>query len=157
MFVCIYRFTKWPECCALRNIRAESVAKAFVALVVTRHGVPLECQSDQGTQFTSTLFKEVGRLIGMKGTYSAAYFPQANGLVERFNRTLRTLLRAYVSKNQKDWCEYLDLVLFAYRTSVHSSTGFSPFELVYGRAARLPMHLLCPPGDDNHFESINSC
>jgi hypothetical protein len=154
ILVCMDRFTKWPECCALRNIRAETVARAFVALVVTRHSIPLECQSDQGTQFTSSLFKEVGRILGMKDTYSAAYHPQAQGLVERFNNTLCTLLRAFVSKNQKDWCQYIDLVLFAYRTSVHNSTGFSPFELVYGRAPRLPMHSLCPPGDDRHYESV---
>lgn len=154
ILVCMDRFTKWPECCAMRNIRAETVARAFVALIVTRHGVPIECQSDQGTQFTSALFKEVGNILGMKDTYSAAYHPQAQGLVERFNSTLCTLLKAFVAKNQKDWCQYLDLVLFAYRTSVHSSTGFSPFELVYGRAPRLPMHSICPPGDDRHYETV---
>ena len=153
LLVCMDRFTKWPECCPLRNIRADSVARAFVALVVTRHGVPMECQSDQGTQFTSTMFREVGRLLGMKHTYSAAYHPEAQGLVERFNSTLCALLRAFVAKNQKDWCQYLDLVLFAYRTSTHSSTGFSPFELECGRSARLPMHDVCPPADDKHYDS----
>lgn len=77
ILVCMDRFTKWPECLALRNIWAEIVARAFIGMVITRDGVPLECQSDQGTQFTSSLFQEVSRVRGMKDTFSAAYEPQA--------------------------------------------------------------------------------
>jgi len=54
------------------------------------------------------------------------------------------MLRQYVQTNQTDWCSYLDLVMMAYRTSVHSSTGYTPFELNHGRQARLPTHLLAP-------------
>ena len=146
------KFTKWPECVALRSATATVVARAFVSLVVTRHGVPLTVQSDRGRQFTSHLFAEVSRILGMKQQLSCAYRPQSQGLVERWNRTMAEMLRQYVRTNQSDWCSYLDLVLLAYRTSVHSSTGYTPFELQHGRQARLPTHLLVPENTKT-FES----
>jgi hypothetical protein len=87
---------------------------------------------------------EVSKLLGMRHNFSSSYHPESQGLVERFNKTLCHLLKSYVSSNQKDWCSYLDLVLFAYRTSPQSSSRITPFELVHGRLARLPVHLICP-------------
>ena len=70
--------------------------------------------------------------FGIDKSCTTAYHPQGDGLVERFNRSLLQLLRAYVDK-QTDWEQYLPLVLYAYRTSVHSSTGVAPFVLMFGR------------------------
>lgn len=138
------RFTKWPECVALRSATAPVVARAFLSAIVTRHGVPMEVASDRGAQFTSAVFSELEKLLGMKQKLSCAYCPQTQGLVERWNRTMVEMLRQFVATDQKDWCQYLDLVMMAYRTSVHSSTGNTPFELEHGRQARLPTHLLLP-------------
>lgn len=91
----------FPQCATMRNIRAETVARAFVGLVVTRHGVPVECQSDQGTQFT--LFSEVSRILGIEQKLAVPHHPAAQGLVERFNHTLCSLLKAFVARNQRDW------------------------------------------------------
>jgi hypothetical protein len=60
-------------------------------------------------------------------------------MTERFNGTLLDMLSMYVSKHQKNWSSALPYVLFAYRSSVHESTGKSPFELLYGRQPRLPI------------------
>jgi hypothetical protein len=120
------------------------VARAFLSNIITRHGIPLEVSSDRGAQFTSAIFTELAKLMGMKQILSTAYRPQTQGLVERYNRTLTEMLRQFVAADQKDWCTYLELVVFAYRTSIHSSTGHTPFELMYGRQARLPSHLLLP-------------
>ena len=70
--------------------------------------------------------------LGILKTRTTAYHPQGDGMVERFNRSLLQLLRCYVQR-QNDWEQYLPLVLYAYRTALHSSTGCSPFELMFGR------------------------
>ena len=138
------RFSKWPECAALRNVTAPTVARTFLIQVVTRHGIPLVVSSDRGAQFTSAVFQQLSKLLGMKQGLSTAYRPQTQGLVERWNRTMMEMLRQFTATTQKDWCAYLDVVMFAYRTSQHFSTGFTPFHLIYGREARLPTHLLLP-------------
>ena len=68
----------------------------------------------------------------MKKSRTTAYHPQGDGMVERFNHTLLQLLRTYVTR-QEEWEKHLPLALYAYKISVHSSTGVSSFELMYGR------------------------
>ena len=70
--------------------------------------------------------------LGIERTRTTAYHPQSNGQVERFNCTLESMLSKVVSDNQKDCDIHLPKVLFAYRTSIHESTGFSPFLVTYG-------------------------
>ena len=70
---------------------------------------------------------------------TSSYHPQTDGLTERFNRTLINIISKYVDRNQDDWDNHLQLALYAYRTAVHSSTQFSPFELVFGRLPTLPI------------------
>ena len=66
------------------------------------------------------------------------YNPQANGLVEGFNRTLADILTGYVSANQRNWPQFLPLVAHAYRTTVSTATGVTPFRAMHGREARMP-------------------
>ena len=80
----------------------------------------------------------VCELMGIKKINTTAYHPQTNGLVERFNRTLTSMLAKTVQKQGRDWDEHLPYVLYAYRTSIQESTKESPFYLLYGRDARLP-------------------
>ena len=95
-----------------------------------------------GTNFMSTLLEEVYRLLQVKRIRTSPYHPQTDGLVERFNGTLKMMLRKFVSRNQKDWDDYLPYLLFAYREVPQESTGFSPFELLYGRRVRGPLDVL---------------
>jgi len=84
------------------------------------------------SNFESSLLTQTLEAFGVQKSRTTAYHPQGDGMVERFNRSLLQLLRVYVDK-QSEWEHYLPLVLYAYRTSVHSSTGVSPFLLMYGR------------------------
>ena len=75
-----------------------------------------------------------------------------DGMVERFNRTLLSMLSMYVDQNHHDWDKWLSQVVFAYRTSVHSTTGVSPFEIIHGRKAVLPIDIQfrCEINDTNN-------
>ena len=107
-------------------------------------GAPQILLTDQGKNFESKLIAELCDLLQIDKRRTTAYHPQCDGQVERFNRTLTTMLSMYVEKNQKDWDRWLPQVLLAYRSSVHESTGATPFALLYGREARLPVDLCFP-------------
>ena len=76
------------------------------------------------------------KLLGIEKTRSSTFHPQGNGFIERQNTTIIKMLDQYVSSNQKDWDVHLDLVMLAYRSSVHSSTGYIPSILHIGRELR---------------------
>lgn len=143
-------FTKWTEAFAIPNQEARTVATILVQEFVCRYGVPRELHTDQGRQFESALFQEMCRLLDIEKTRTTSFHPQSDGMVERFNRTLKDMLAAVVAPDQKDWDTWLPYLMMAYRSAVHTSTGFTPTELMLGRNVTLPLDLLLPkPPDDN--------
>ncbi|RWS23056.1 Pol polyprotein-like protein, partial [Leptotrombidium deliense] len=131
--------TKCVECKAVPKATAWEVAKMIVEMVLCRHGCPQKILSDRGLQFLSKVAKNIYDLMNTAHVKTTSYHPQTNGLVERFNRTLNIMLSMFVSKDQRDWDRALAMVVFAYMTSVQESTGYTPFYLLYGREARLPV------------------
>ena len=97
--------------------------------------------SDQGRHFESNLMQEVCYLMGIHKSRTSAYHPRCDGPVERQNRTLQDMLTGFVSQHQHDWGHWIELVAYAYNTSVHSATGYIPYEMVFGRLARTPVEL----------------
>ena len=89
--------------------------------------------SDQGREFVNKLSEHLYHLTNTHHRISTAYHPQTNGLVERFNQTLQRALLKLVRKEQDNWDDYLDGVLFAYRTSKQKSSQATPFEIMYCR------------------------
>ena len=132
--------TRYPEAVALANIDTKSVAEAL--FLHTRVGFPQEILSDHVSQFTSDLMHEISRLLSIKQITSSVYHPICNGLCERFNGTLKLMLRKKCEERPKDWDRYLNALLFAYRETPQSSTGCSPFDLLYGRRVRGPLCIL---------------
>ena len=133
--------TRYPEAVALPNIETERVAEALID-IFCRIGFPVEMLTDLGSQFTSSLMNEICRLISMKQLTTTPYHPMCNGLVERFNGTLKLMLKRICAEKPRDWDKYLNAMLFAYREVSQESLGFSPFELIYGRSVRGPMAIL---------------
>lgn len=133
--------TRYPEAVALKGIETEKVAEALID-IFCRIGVPKEMLTDQGTQFTSELMAETSRLLSFRPLTTTHYHPMCNGLVERFNGTLKQILRRLCTERPKDWDKYISAALFAYRDATQESLGFSPFELVYGRTVRGPIRIL---------------
>ena len=79
--------------------------------------------------------------MGIQKTRTTAYHPQGDGQIERQNRTLQEILSTFVSEHPNNWDLYVDQAVFAYNTSRHEATGFSPYELVFGRVARMPIEI----------------
>ena len=133
--------TRYPEAVPLRQIDTATVAEALLS-IYSRLGFPQEMLTDRGAQFTSDVMKEVSRLLSIRHITTTPYHPQCNGLVERFNGTLKRMLNKMCEEQPKDWDRYIDPLLFAYRETPQESTGFAPFELMYGRVVRGPLMIV---------------
>ena len=141
--------TKWPEAKPVPVATAEETSKFIYENIICRHGCPAKLLSDRGTHFNNQMVEKLLEKFGIKHVFSTPYHPQTNGLVERFNRTLCESLSKLV-KQTDEWDKYIAPVLFAYRTSKHSTTKISPFYLVNGREAKLPVDNL-----SDNLENIN--
>jgi hypothetical protein len=128
------RFSKLVKTEPLKRITATAVAEAFTVSWVFSYGPPKLLLSDNGTQFNARFFRTCCKTMGIKQHFTTPYHPQTNGQVERFNRTILAQLRAFVGDDQTTWDRYSHAVTYAYNTQVHSSTGFSPFDLVLSRS-----------------------
>ena len=133
-------FTKWVELFALRSITAQDVAEKLM-LVCCRHGMPETILSDQGTNYQAALISELLELLDVRRVRTSPYHPECDGLTERFNRTLKTMIASYVNEDQDDWDTKLPMLAFAYNTAVHATTKCTPFELIYGREPKIPLDL----------------
>src|SRR5436189_469121 len=130
--------TKWSEAKAMKEATAKNVVEFIYQEVICRHGCPRVILSDRGTHFRNELVDGLCEKFEIKHKLSSPYHPQTNGLVERFNRTLCESL-AKVSEKEDEWDEHIESVLFAYRTIKHNTTKKTPFFMVYGREAILPI------------------
>ena len=135
-------FTKWAEAFGIPNQEAITVATKLVDHVFCRLSMPTQLHSDMGAQFESQLIKDISGLLGIKKTHITPYHPQSDGLVERLNRTILSMLATTVKDHGEEWEVHLAKVCFAYNTSIHKSTGFTPFYLMYRRQARILIDLI---------------
>uniref|UniRef100_A0A674PL68 Integrase catalytic domain-containing protein n=1 Tax=Takifugu rubripes TaxID=31033 RepID=A0A674PL68_TAKRU len=139
LVVCDYA-TRYPEAFPLKVVTAKQVASCLLQLF-SRVGIPREVLTDQGPNFMSKTLQQVYDLLGIKRIRTTPYHPQTDGLVERFNQTLN-MLRRFVDDSGKEWDQWLPYLLFAYREVPQESTGFSPFELLYGHQVQGPLDVL---------------
>jgi hypothetical protein len=141
LIVAMDYLTKWPEAIAVPDCKAETIARFLYEEIITRHGTPNEILSDRGTSFLNKVVKELCDKFQIKHRLTSSYRPQTNGMVERFNRTIGECISKLLSEKEKEWDEYVHAVLMAYRTTKHETTKFTPFQLLYGRQAKLPVEL----------------
>lgn len=138
--VWVDKLTKWVTYAATKTeVDAPQLATLTFHRVVRLHGVPVVIVSDRDPRFTSIFWRALWQQLGTGLHMSTAFQPQTDGQTERQNRTLEELLRSYVSYKQDDWDEHLAAAELAYNCAVHSSTGYSPFFLNYGRHPHLPI------------------
>ncbi|GJW39358.1 reverse transcriptase domain-containing protein [Tanacetum coccineum] len=135
LIVAIDYFTKWIEAKAVTTITGNQVKKFVWDNIVCRFGLPGEIISDNGKQFRDNPFKAWCEKLCIRQCFASVKHPQANGLVERSNRSLGEGIKARLDERSKDWIEELPHVLWAYRTMIKSSNGETPFSLTYGTEA----------------------
>ena len=114
---------------------------------ISRFGTPSDVTTDQGRQFTSSLWAELHKILGIKSLRTTSYHPQANGMVERVHRVLKERLMA--RDGARDWMSHLPMVLLGLRASLREDSDTSPAQLVLGAPLRLPGQLLPSPHVDS--------
>ena len=154
------RFTRWPEAVPIKDMKAPTVAKAYVTHWVSRMGVPADMTSDRGVQFVSRLWQAMSEYLGTQLHPTTAYHPQANGLVERWHRTLKSSIMARVEAAGSNWVDQLPWILLGLRiTPKEDLDGASPAEMVYGQPLTIPGDMIQtgPPQQVNqHLREIRA-
>ncbi|MCO5597162.1 hypothetical protein L7F22_051238 [Adiantum nelumboides] len=136
--------SRWAEAKAVRQITAKDVAKFVYEEICNKFGVPLELLLDQGPGFRAELLDFLCEKMKITRRFTNPYYPQCNGLNERFNGELVQILSKVREHQGKNWDLELPSVLWAYRTAVKTGIGFTPFHLVYGKEALLPVEVEIP-------------
>ena len=129
----------WAEAFPLRDKTNQSVWDAFTNGFLARHGVPEVLITDNGGEFTALEWERYLKQLGIDHHRTTPVHPQSNGRTERFNRTLKEMLQKLVNNASEKWESQLNTALLAYRTSVSTTTGYTPFYLLYGRRSRMPL------------------
>ena len=127
------------EAKALPRAIKQTVANFLFEEIFFRFGVPREIVTNQGAKFTSKLVQEIADKYKIKHRKSNSYHPQANGQVESTNKTLETIMTKTIQMHRKYWSDKLHEALWAYRITWKNSTGFTPYQLVYGKQVLLPI------------------
>ena len=127
------RFTKLTKTVPMKGISAAEVARHFVNEWVFNYGPPKELLADNGGCFTAKFFQSVCKILNVHNQFTTTYHPQTNGQTERFNRTIKAMIRSYLADHPRDWDLYTGALTFAYNCQPHSTTALAPFELVLSR------------------------
>ena len=138
IIVAIDGLTKWVKACAISNLYASTAAKFIIDQIIVFHGCPQFIKIVNGTNFSSGLFQKLLEYMHIHGVFTAPYHPSANGTVKRVNQTLANILCKISNTHVSKWPLFLSVSIFAYNISTHSSTGYSPFEMLYRRKPALP-------------------
>ena len=132
--------TRFPYVVPLKRVDAVTVAEGLTE-VISHTGIPKELLTDQGSVFTGKLTKQVCELLSIKHLKTTAYHPQSNGILERWHGALKGMLRKLGGVG-REWDCLLKFCLLCYRSTPHTATGFSPFELVHGYPMRGPLEAI---------------
>lgn len=155
ILVAVDMFSRWPIAVACRTADSKSFLRFLLDDVVCTFGPPDEILTDNGAQFTSQLAQDALQALGIGAHRTSGYRPNANGMCERMNKSIIERLSKACSGQPTRWDEWLPQVVWALRVKCSSATQMSPFELLYGRAPRLPgdpAQLLPPPSDEHYKE-----
>nr|XP_025640917.1 uncharacterized protein LOC112735606 [Arachis hypogaea] len=144
LLVSIDYFSKWIEAQPLAHITAEKVRSFLWKNIICRFGIPREIVSDNGRQFTDHKLATFLRNFNIKHHFSSVEHPQTNGQVESANRIILQGLKKKLGDAKGEWADLIPEILWGYNTSIQSATGETPFKLVYGAEALIPVEVSIP-------------
>ena len=135
-------FTKYAFAIPTKNETATTVAKALLENVFNIFGLPEKLLSDRGRNFESQVIAQLCTLLGIKKIFTCPYSPRSDAICERFNRTLISMIGTLCEDKRLSWSKYIGHLTNIYNNSMHSTTGFTPFEMIFGRKSRLPVDVM---------------
>ena len=150
ILVVVDRFTRYAEAIPCADVSAATTAQLIIDHIICRHGFPQVLLSDRGSGFTSILFTQLLKILGIKKIKTMAYHPKSNGGVEIVNKTLKKTLKMWVNEHHNEWDVLLPYAIFSYNTSVHSTVHETPFYLNSGRQARTAVDSISRDELENH-------
>jgi hypothetical protein len=139
---CIDPFTKWAEAFPAPNKEAATIARIIVEQVICRFGTPLSILTDRAKELDGELMREICRLLDVDKLRTTAYKASTNAAVERFHRTLNSMIGRMIEENHKEWDSLLPYVMAAYRSSRHEATQYTPNFMMLAREVRAPVDLV---------------
>lgn len=153
----IDHFSKYVFLIPTKNIDAPTIAEAVWKNCITKFGCPRVIQSDCGSSFMSETFKQLAKLCGSTQLFSPPYHQQSNGLIERVFQTTKQMIAAGAENSGREWDKTLPVVEMALRAAKHSETGYSPYQILFGKRMCLPHDGKNEIGDRDFFADQRSC
>lgn len=142
-------YTRYAQAFPTKDQKALTVARVLVEKFFVHYGLPARIHSDQGRDFESKIIKELLTMLGIRKSRTSPYHPQGDPQPERFNRTLLSMLGTLDPSQKSKWSQHVSLLVHAYNSTRNDATGYSPYFLMYGREARLPVDLCFGVGSDD--------
>ncbi|XP_062119106.1 uncharacterized protein LOC133832835 [Humulus lupulus] len=137
-------FSKRSKVVPLKEVRAEDVANFIRTHIIYCYGVPSKITLENALYFKCKTLVKLMEKYKFKHSFSTSYNPSSNGQEKAFNKVLCKILKKMVTKNKRDWHERLLEALWAYRTTVRTVTGCTPYSLVFGSEVVLPLEVQIP-------------
>lgn len=134
-------FTRYAQAFPTKDQQASTRAKVLVEKFFVHYGLPQQIHSDQGRDFESTLIQKLFDLLGIWKSRITPYHPQGEPQPERFNLTLLNMLGTLTSEQKPHWSRHITALVHQYNSTKCDATGYSPYRLMFGREARLPVDL----------------
>lgn len=149
----VYLFTKYAQAIPLPNTNSQFVCNALLNNFIYIFGTTKRIHCDNGKNFQSSLTKKVLQKFNIQQSRTTPYHPQCNGGVERFNKTIKNIIKK--CDNNKEWDENLLMFVYIYNTNTHSSTGFSPFHLIFGKPnALININKITYPSKHSYIQDL---
>lgn len=148
------QLTKFCTAYPLIDTNSTTIADKIVNKYIYTFGSPKELLSDQGSNISGELMKEIAKIFKIKQIKTSVYHPQSNGALERSHHVLAEYLKSYINQNQDNWDSFLNAAMFSYNTAYHEGTKISPYELVFGQKPRLPSVFVEPRQGVTHKEFL---
>ena len=144
-------FSKYAQAIPTRNQTAKTTARLLYDNFILHYGIPDRLHSDNGRSFENKIIEELCAIMGIEKSHTTPYHPESNGIAERFNRSLLSMLGTLPVDKKSAWKEHIASVVHAYNSTRHATTGYSPYQLMFGREAKLPIDVMfgLSTADDN--------